>query len=84
MKFYIRLNLIVATLAAISSSFVASGTVLAQTHAATVQLSAVTAVAYKTVTIDGLDVFYREAGRRLLPHCCCCTAFRLRRTCSEI
>lgn len=67
MKFNIRLNLIVAALAAISSSFVASGTVLAQTPAATAQHSAVTTVAYKTVTIDGLDVFYREAGPKTAP-----------------
>jgi hypothetical protein len=84
MKFNIRLNLLVAALAAISSSFVAGGTAIAQTPIATTQHSAVTTVAYKTVSIDGLDVFYREAGPRPLRHCCCCTASRLRRTCSGI
>ncbi len=67
MKINIRLNLIVAALAAISSSFVVSGAVIAQTPSAIAQHSAVTTVAYKTVTIDGLDVFYREAGPKTAP-----------------
>ena len=67
MKFKIRLILYVAAFAAISSSFLASGTVLAQTPTATDQHLAVTTVAYKTVSIDGLDVFYREAGSKTAP-----------------
>ena len=38
-------------------------------------------VQYKTVTIDGLDVFYREAARAAHLSCCCCTASRPLLTC---
>ena len=39
-------------------------------------------VAYRTVNIDGLDIFYREAGPKDAPTSCCCTASRPPRICS--
>jgi hypothetical protein len=39
-------------------------------------------VAYRTVKIDGLDIFYREAGPKGAPACSCSTASRPVRTCS--
>ena len=39
---------------------------------------------YRTATVDGLKVFYRTAGDPKHPSCCCCTAFRLHRTCFAI
>ena len=62
MKRTIRLKLFIAALAAISSTFVANGTSFAQTPSATAKHSAASNVAYKTVTVDGLEIFYREAG----------------------
>ena len=67
MKFNIRMKLFVAALAAISFSFVASGTSLAQTPSATAKHSAASTVAYKTVAVDGLEIFYREAGSKDAP-----------------
>ncbi len=37
---------------------------------------------HRTARIDGIDIFYREAGPADAPVVCCCTAFRRRRTCS--
>ena len=67
MKLNIRMKLFVAALAAISSTFVASGTSLAQTPSATAKHSAALTVAYKTVAVDGLEIFYREAGPKDAP-----------------
>jgi hypothetical protein len=39
-------------------------------------------VLHRTVKIDGLDIFYREPGRKMLPPSCCFTASRRRRICS--
>ncbi len=41
-------------------------------------------VRYRTATIDGVNVFYREAGPADRRRSCCCTASRPRRTCSAI
>ena len=38
-----------------------------------------TAVRYRTTTVDGLNIFYREAGDRRHPVPCSCTGFRRRR-----
>ncbi len=67
MKHNIRLNLIVAALAAISSTIVATRTSLAQTPSPAAQRATASTVSYKTVTIDGLDIFYREAGPKTAP-----------------
>ena len=48
------------------------------------QQAAIPVVHYRTAKVDGVDVFYREAGPRMRRSCCCCMAFRLRRTCSAI
>ena len=40
------------------------------------------ATRYNTASIDGLEVFYREAGDPANPTCFCCTAFRPAPTCS--
>ena len=34
---------------------------------------------HRTATVDGLEIFYRELGRRMPQRCCCCTAFPPRR-----
>ena len=67
MKRYRSLNLAVAALAAIFSTIVSSRTSLAQAPSPSSQPSAVSAVAYKTVAVDGLDIFYREAGPKTAP-----------------
>ena len=36
---------------------------------------------YRTVRIDGLDLFYRRQARPMLRSFCCCTAFRRRHSC---
>jgi hypothetical protein len=41
-------------------------------------------VTYKTVKIDMLSIFYREAVRPRTRRCCCCTASRPRRICFAI
>jgi hypothetical protein len=38
-------------------------------------------VFYRTVKVDGLSIFYREAGPKGAPPFFYCTAFRLRRGC---
>jgi hypothetical protein len=64
-----------------------SSTALAITAPAAA-LAAVQAVVptvhYHTVKVDGIDIFYREAGPRARPSCFCCTASRPPRTCSAI
>ena len=37
---------------------------------------------YRTAMIDGVSIFYREAGPRMRPSCCCCTASLPPRACS--
>jgi hypothetical protein len=39
---------------------------------------------HRTTKIDGVNIFYREAGPRRHRSWCSCTAFRRRRTCSAI
>ncbi len=39
-------------------------------------------VAYRTIKIDGLDIFCREAGPRTAPASFCCTDFQLHHICS--
>ncbi len=41
-------------------------------------------VMHRTVKIEGLDIFYREAGPRTLPQSCYCMAFQRHRTCFAI
>jgi pimeloyl-ACP methyl ester carboxylesterase len=67
MKRNLRLNLFLAALGAILTPMVASQSSIAQTPSQTAQQPATSAVSYKTVTIDGLDVFYREAGPKTAP-----------------
>ena len=40
-------------------------------------------VAFRTIQIDGLSIFYREAGAKNARRFCCCTDFRRRRACSN-
>jgi hypothetical protein len=37
---------------------------------------------HKTITVDGVDIFYREAGRRTPRRSCCSTDSPRPRTCS--
>lgn len=67
MKRKFRLNLFIAAFAAISSTFASSENSLAQSPKPTAQHSTASTVAYKTVAIDGLDIFYREAGPKTAP-----------------
>ena len=41
-------------------------------------------VFYRTLNVEGLDIFYREAVPGMLPPFCSCTAFRRRLICSAI
>ena len=41
-------------------------------------------VRYRKVNVDGINLFYREAGRRKRERFSCCTAFPPLATCSEI
>jgi hypothetical protein len=41
-------------------------------------------VHFKTVDVNGLKLFYREAGDAPGRSCFCCTVFRARAICSEI
>ena len=38
---------------------------------------------YHAVQVNGLNLFYREAGPRMRRPCCCCTGSRHRRGCSK-
>ena len=38
---------------------------------------------YRTVKVDGLSIFYREAGPKDAPRFCCFMDFRRRRACSS-
>ena len=38
---------------------------------------------YRTIQVDGLSIFYREAGRKTRQRFCCCTGFPPRRGCSS-
>ncbi|MDX1925203.1 MAG: alpha/beta hydrolase [Pirellulaceae bacterium] len=67
MKRYFLLNLLVAAMATLSSNIVAGQTPQRQVPNPSAQHSSASTVAYKTVTIDGLDIFYREAGPKTAP-----------------
>ena len=41
-------------------------------------------VFYRTLNVEGLEIFYREAGPGMLPPFCSCTAFRRPLICSAI
>ena len=73
----------ITLVAALLSSAALSQTAFADSAAcAASQQAAIPVVHYRTVKVDGVDIFYREAGppeRRL---CSCCTGFRPRPTCS--
>jgi pimeloyl-ACP methyl ester carboxylesterase len=64
---HIRLNLMVAALAAISSAIFATRTSLAQTPSPAAQQAMASTVSHKTVTMKGLEIFYREAGPKTAP-----------------
>ncbi len=75
---------IAAVAAALASSATLSGATLGQTQPrADVTDQAVAPIThYRTAKIDGLDIFYREAGPRTDPSFSFCTVFQPRRTCS--
>ncbi len=35
---------------------------------------------YKNIDVDGLNIFYREAGKKARQSLCCCMVFRRHRT----
>ena len=39
---------------------------------------------YRTIEIDGLSIFYREAGPNDAPRFSCCTAFPRHRACTSL
>lgn len=41
-------------------------------------------VRYRTAMVEGIEIFYREAGRWTDRSFCCCMAFRRPRICSAI
>ncbi len=67
MKRHISLNLFVAALAASSFTLVGSRSAKAQTHSHTSSYSTAPTVAHKSVTVDGIEIFYREAGPKDAP-----------------
>lgn len=62
MKRNLPLRLMVAALTAVSVAIGANQTSFAQTTRVATQQAASPTVRYKTVTTDGLEIFYREAG----------------------
>lgn len=66
------------TFATLSPAAQAAGTV-ASTGASAASDDA---VSYHTVDVNGVKIFYREAGPKNAPPCCCSTASRPRRRCS--
>jgi pimeloyl-ACP methyl ester carboxylesterase len=67
MKRTFRLNLLLAACAAMLFPIVGAQTSLGQVTSPTAPHSAASTVSYKTVTIDGLEIFYREAGPKTAP-----------------
>lgn len=67
MKRNLRLNLVIAAIAAIFTTNIASRTSLAQAPRSTAQQSSASPVAYRTAKVDGLEIFYREAGPKNAP-----------------
>ena len=67
MKRHISLNLVVAALAAISSTVVVSRTSLAEVPSQPSSHATAPTVVHKTVTVDGIEIFYREAGPKDAP-----------------
>jgi pimeloyl-ACP methyl ester carboxylesterase len=66
MKRHIRLSLMFAAVAALSST-IATQPSLAQTPSPAARHATASTVSNKTITIDGLDIFYREAGPKTAP-----------------
>ncbi len=62
MKRNTRLNLVVAALTAILTTIVVSRPSLAETSVQTSPHSIAPTVSHRTVDVDGIEVFYREAG----------------------
>ena len=67
MKRNLRLNIFFAASALIFSFLGINRASLAQVTSPTVKHSATSTVTYKTVNIDGLEIFYREAGPKTAP-----------------
>jgi pimeloyl-ACP methyl ester carboxylesterase len=67
MKRRTSLNLIVALFAAMSTTVIASQTSLADSPSQAAMQSTTPTVAHKTVTVDGVKIFYREAGPKDAP-----------------
>ena len=67
MKRHNSLCLVVAALAAFSSTIVAYRSSFAETPSPASTHAATAAVAHKTVTVDGMEIFYREAGPQDAP-----------------
>ncbi len=63
----IRLSLFLAALAAIFSSMVTSRALHAQVSSPATHHSSASSVSYRSVTVDGLEIFYREAGSKNAP-----------------
>lgn len=68
---------VLRTLASLAVVLAATSGVNAQEEDSTMEQQ----VFYRTVTVDGLSIFYREAGRKDARPFFCCTVFRPRRGC---
>jgi pimeloyl-ACP methyl ester carboxylesterase len=67
MKRNLRLNLVIAAIAAIFTTNIASRTSLAQAPRSTTQQSSTPPVAYRTAKVEGLEILYRESGPKNAP-----------------
>ena len=69
--------------AALLALVVASPTAFAETATcASAQQTTMPVVRYRTVKVDGVDIFYREAGPADAPMCFYCTGSQPHPTCS--
>ena len=68
-------------LATAAAALVLSSGLLGQGQAAAPEPST-SVTLHKTVDVDGLEIFYREAGPKDARQSCCCTAFRPPPRCS--
>lgn len=67
MKRNLPLNFLFAAIAAALSPIIGGAVLQAQTPIPTTQNSIASTVSYKTVAVDGMEVFYREAGPKSAP-----------------
>ena len=71
-----------AFVVALLSSAALAQSAFAETATCPSEQASIPVVHYRTVKVDGVDIFYREAGPADAPTVLLCTGFRPRPTCS--